>query len=120
MPLPYDFSRCTCPRCLNLSASLAPDLAAAHGDATQDYFRCEHCAHIWTRVKRASLQNVAPLSAARTQWQCPRCMHRTDALVPGVSQYASVNYLRCQDCGHIWNVRKTTSESDQPTVVRRR
>jgi DNA-directed RNA polymerase subunit M/transcription elongation factor TFIIS len=118
MPLPYDSSRCTCPRCLNVSASLAPALAEAHGDATLEHLRCENCAYTWTRARRAHIVSASPTTAPGTRAVCPRCLQKTDAFIPWMSDSASMEYFRCQDCGHVWQVKTTGSEHAQPPIVR--
>jgi len=41
--------------------------------------------------------------------RCPSCSTETPRLLGAPSQYARVNYYRCQHCGHVWTTDKNDS-----------
>jgi hypothetical protein len=43
---------------------------------------------------------------------CPECQSPQTQWLPDPSRYAVVDYYRCEECHHVWNVRK-----DQPDAV---
>jgi transposase-like protein len=38
--------------------------------------------------------------------RCPACRSKHVQWLPGPSEDAEVDYYRCADCGHVWNVPK--------------
>jgi len=47
---------------------------------------------------------------------CPNCDHPTPRWLGGPSQDASVDYYRCDVCGHVWNVPTHQPDADAATV----
>ena len=39
-------------------------------------------------------------------WACPACGLATPRLLDESSKTASVNYYRCEGCGHVWSAKK--------------
>jgi transposase-like protein len=50
--------------------------------------------------------------------RCPACQSTHVQWLPDVSKDAEVNYYRCGDCGHVWNVPKDNPD-DPPRHVTR-
>jgi hypothetical protein len=44
---------------------------------------------------------------------CPTCEKPTQRKLDGPSDFATVNYYRCEGCGHVW----TTSKKDGSIVT---
>jgi transposase-like protein len=47
---------------------------------------------------------------------CPACQSKHVQWLSGPSKFAQVDYYRCRDCGHVWNVRKD-NPGDPPRNV---
>ena len=49
---------------------------------------------------------------------CPKCGSTAPRYLPATSDIAVVNYYRCDDCGHVWTVKKSDSGARQVPVTR--
>ena len=49
---------------------------------------------------------------------CPECQRVTLRHLPASSEGAKVDYYRCDDCGHVWSVRKSRPNLPPAPVTR--
>ena len=95
-----------CPACHARTSPVL--LESSSSNAAVNYYRCEHCAHVWTTPKDgvAVLRHVTPLTNS-----CPACQTLTP---PVLMRDARVDYYRCEQCAHVW-----TTTKDGTSTVRR-
>jgi DNA-directed RNA polymerase subunit M/transcription elongation factor TFIIS len=76
-----------------MSTELArrPESAKMHAQLTSS---------CWARHLDVSFYRPMPHS------RCPACQSKHVQWLPEVSKDAEVDYYRCGDCGHVWNVPK--------------
>lgn len=48
---------------------------------------------------------------------CPECDQPAPRHLPASSEHASVNYYRCDPCGHVWHVPKDKPHAEQKAVT---
>ena len=58
-----------CPACRTLTPRPVL-LQSSSSDVTVNYYRCDHCAHVWTTTKDGTtiVRHVTPVSGSRTRF----------------------------------------------------
>ncbi|HET9370296.1 MAG TPA: hypothetical protein VFO19_08610 [Vicinamibacterales bacterium] len=49
---------------------------------------------------------------------CPSCRSPTTVMLENMSRYAQVNYFRCLECMHVWNLPKAGPGLAPPVAVK--
>jgi hypothetical protein len=49
---------------------------------------------------------------------CPDCQHAAPRFLPASSADSSVNYYRCDPCGHVWTIPKDNPNGPPHHVTR--
>jgi hypothetical protein len=88
-----------------------PELARRAGSAHN-----ARTTHIFVAGAKFGWFRFYPFTMSHSR--CPACQSKHVQWLPGVSKDAEVNYYRCGDCGHVWNVPKDNPD-DPPRHVTR-
>ena len=86
--------------------------------AVAEYYHCEVCRQVWFYRKpdpdAPAVIDAIPRSPSTSP--CPQCA-RSGQLLKASSLRSTVDYYRCEACGHVWSHKKSDPGDSAVAVI---